>query len=355
MSAPAAPAAAKPGWLGRLKNLVTLPQRPRMPVGATPCDVVLRDNKMRLLHYLPRPQGLAVRTPLLLVPSLINRHYVLDLTPGKSFVEAMVQLGFDVYCIDWGTPGDEDRYLSFDEVVDHMLGRALRRACQVSGTAQAHLLGYCMGGTLAAIHAAAHPERVASLTAVAAPVAFDRAGPMSEWLRSGHFDVDALVRATGVVPWQVLQSSFQLLRPTLPLAKAVNLVDRAWNDKFLDGFLAMETWANDNVGLPGEFYRTYVRELYQEDRLQQGRFALAGRRVDLRALRCPVLVVAFTIDAIAPQECCTPLADLVGAQVVKRVLFDGSHVGGMTSAPAAKGLWPQIAGFWMGLADPPAR
>lgn len=336
-------------WWGRAKNLITLPKRQRLPVGATPCDVAWQDNKLRLLHYHPRPQGLEHRTPVLLVPSLINRHYVLDLTPGKSFVEFMVQRGFDVYCIDWGTPTAEDRYITFDDVVDRMLGRALRRVCQLSGQSQAHVLGYCMGGTLAAIHAAAHPDHIASLTAVAAPVAFDRAGPMAEWLRSGHFDVDALVKANGVVPWRLLQASFQLLRPTLPLAKTVNLVDRAWNDKFLDGFLAMETWANDNVGLPGEFYRVYVRDLYQRNLLQQGQFALGGQRVQLKALLCPVMTVAFTIDSIAPQECCTPLAELVGSSNVQRVLFDGSHVGGMTSGPAAKGLWPQIAGFWAGV------
>ncbi len=347
-TAPANANVAQASWWGRVKNLVSLPKRQRLRVGATPCDVAGQDNKLRLLHYHPRPQGLEHKTPVLLVPSLINRHYVLDLTPGKSFVEFMIQRGFDVYCIDWGTPTDEDRYITFDDVVDKMLGRALRRVCHLSGQSQAHVLGYCMGGTLVAIHAAAHPEHIASLTAVAAPVAFDRAGPMAEWLRSGHFDVDALVKANGVVPWRLLQSSFQMLRPTLPLAKTVNLVDRAWNDKFLDGFLAMETWANDNVGLPGEFYRTYVRDLYQRDLLQTGQFALAGQRVDLRALCCPVMTVAFTIDSIAPQECCAPLGDLVGSSRVERVLFDGSHVGGMTSGPAAKGLWPQIAAFWAG-------
>ena len=345
-SGPAPSVAGQANWWGRVKNLLSLPRRERLPVAATPADIAWQDNKLQLLRYRQRPQGLAHPIPVLLVPSLINRHYVLDLTPGKSFVEFMVQRGFDVYCIDWGAPTAEDRYITFDDIVDRMVGRALRKVCQLSAQPQAHVLGYCMGGTLAAIHAAAHPERFASLTAVAAPVAFDRAGPMAEWLRSGHFDVDALVRANGVVPSTLLQSSFQLLRPTLPLAKAVNLIDRAWNDKFLDGYLAMETWANDNVGLPGEFYRTYVRDLYQHDQLRSGTFALSGQRVQLSAVCCPVLTVAFTVDSIAPQECCTPLANLVGSVRVQRVLFDGSHVGGMTSGPAAKGLWPQIAAFW---------
>src|SRR5262245_11570944 len=79
-------------------------------LGATPADVVHHENKWRLLRYRPRPEGLAFRSPLLLVPSLINRHYVMDLVPGKSLCEYLVAEGHDVYMIDWGTPGDEDRY-----------------------------------------------------------------------------------------------------------------------------------------------------------------------------------------------------------------------------------------------------
>ena len=111
-----------------LPTLVTLPTRPKPPVGTTPADVVHSENKWRLLRYRPGPAGIRYQTPLLLVPSLINRHYVLDLLPGKSFAEAMVAAGHEVYIIDWGTPGPEDRYLSFDDITDHYLGRATRIA-----------------------------------------------------------------------------------------------------------------------------------------------------------------------------------------------------------------------------------
>ncbi|MBK7394710.1 MAG: alpha/beta fold hydrolase, partial [Myxococcales bacterium] len=190
--------------------------------------MVHRDNKARLLRYRPRPAGLAAGAPILLVPSLINRHYVLDLMPGKSFVEYLVGLGHDVYCIDWGTPGDEDRYVTFDEIVDGMIGRALAAVCKTSGAERAHVLGYCMGGLMVAIHAAVRPARVASVCAVAAPVRFADDGLLSAWARTPTLDLRVLVDSLGNVPWQLLQSSFQLLRPTLPLSKAVHLLDRAW-------------------------------------------------------------------------------------------------------------------------------
>lgn len=334
----------QPNLVNRLRNLLTLPKRPRPQVGVTPHAVVHREGSWQLLHYFS-PQTPVVRHPLLLVPSLINRHYVLDLTPGKSFVEYMVARGFDVYCIDWGSPRPEDRFVTFDQVVDQAIGRAVRVAEQLSGVKKVHLFGYCMGGTLAAIYAALHPDKIQSLTAVAAPVAFDRAGMMGDWLRGGHFDIDAMIDATGVVPAPLLQASFQMLRPTLPLAKGVNLVDRAWNDKFLDGFLALETWANDNVGLPGEFYRRYVRDLYQRDGLATKTLTVNGRKVDLAAVRAPVLAVTFALDSIAPAPCCEPLLQWTQAARKEHVVFDGSHVGGMTSSPAAKTLWPQLAGL----------
>ena len=114
----------------RLRNLLGLLTRPPPVVGATPADVVLRENKLELLRYRPRAGGPAHRTPVLMVPSMINRHYVLDLRPGASLVEYLVGEGHDVYMIRWGTPTAEDRHLTFDEVCDGYLGRALRHAAK---------------------------------------------------------------------------------------------------------------------------------------------------------------------------------------------------------------------------------
>jgi polyhydroxyalkanoate synthase len=327
----------------RLRNLLTLPRRPRPAVGVTPCDVPLTDGALRLLHY--RNPTVRHANPVLLVPSLINRHYVLDLQPGRSFAEFLLQQGFDVWCIDWGAPLPEERFLTFDDVVAGRLERCVRRCSIGANGRPVHLFGYCMGGTLAVTYAAWKGQRVASLTAVAAPIAFAKAGTMARWLQG--FDVDALVDATGVVPAPLLQASFTMLRPTLPLAKAANVVDRAWNDKFLDGFLALETWATDNVGLPGEFYRRYVKDLYQADRLAAGLFALGGRSVHLGQLTVPLHAVTFQHDSIAPPEACTPLLQLAGSTDKQHTHHDGSHVGGMTSSAAARGLWPQIAQFWL--------
>jgi polyhydroxyalkanoate synthase len=281
-----------------------------------------------------------------MVPSLINRHYVLDLLPGKSFAEWLVAQGFDVYCIDWGTPGDEDRYLTFDEICDGYLGRAVRRVAKSSTAGRVNLLGYCMGGILSSIYTAVHPEHVASLVTLAAPVRFDGSGLLGAWTRSPTYDVRALVGAYGNVPWQLMQSAFHMLRPTMTLAKIVHVLDREWDDESLDGFVALETWGNDNVALPGEAYRRYIEELYQQDKLARGEFTLSGEPARLENIACPTLAVTFEHDNIVPWQSAKELVDLVSSKDKDWLHLPGGHIGAVVSKSASKRLWPRVADFW---------
>ena len=321
--------------------------RPMPKVGQTPADVVHQENKWRLLHYRPRPIGPAYRTPILMVPSLINRWYVLDLTPGKSLVEWLVARGHDVFLLDWGAPGPEDRYLTFDDICDHYLGRAVRIAARAGRRGQIHLLGYCMGGILTAVHTAVHPRRVASLVQLAAPVTFHDEGLLSTWTRARSFDVNALVAAWGNVPPHLSQTAFHMLRPTLPLSKTAHLLDREWDEPSLDGFLALETWTNDNVPIPGEFYRRYIDELFRDDALIRGTFTLSGRSVHLEEIRCPVLNITFEADGIVPWRSAAALFDHISSEDKTHLHLDGGHVGAVVSSRAKRTLWPSLAEFWV--------
>jgi polyhydroxyalkanoate synthase len=335
--------------IGRLLGAARLLAKPRPPVGTTPADVVWAENKWKLLRYRPivgAKDRQELRTPVLLVPSLINRHYVLDLLPGKSFAEWMVRRGHDVFVIDWGTPTDEDRFVTFDDVADRYLGRALRKTCAAAGSETAHVLGYCLGGTLTAIHAAARPKLVQSLVALAAPISFHDDGILSKWTRTSTFDLDALVGATGNVPWQLMQSAFHLLRPTMNLAKLVGVLDRAWDDEFQDGFLAIETWGSDNVSFPGACYQRYVGELYRENALVEDKFTLSGDRVRLSDIEAPLLTITFEHDHIVPHRSASVLLEKVSSPDKHHIHLPGGHVGAVVSKKAASGLWPAISTFW---------
>ena len=317
--------------MSRLKNLASLITRPKPPVGTTPADVVYRENKLRLLRYRAAPGTRKFTTPVLLVPSLINRHYVMDLLPGKSMAEDLVAMGHDVYCIDWGTPGDEDRYVTFDDVCDKYLGHVIRHVARTSPRNKVHVLGYCLGGTLATIHAAAHPEHIASLLLLAAPVSFSDDGPLAIWTRSPSFEVGAIVKGFGNVPWQLMQAAFHMLRPTLTLTKIVSVIDRAESDEFLDGFFAIETWGNDNVSFPGECYKQYIEQLYRSDALMRGTFALSGRPVRLESITCPVSCIVFENDNIVPWQSAAVLVDRISSRDKQVVKLPGGHVGAVVS------------------------
>lgn len=342
----------------RLTRLAAMLRRPKPPVGSTPADVVHHENKWKLLHYRPAPGGPKHKTPVLLVPSLINRHYVMDLLPGKSMAEDLVKAGHDVYCIDWGTPGDEDRYLSFDDICDRYLGRAIRIAAKRSPRGKTHVLGYCLGGTLSIIHAAAHQEYIASLLVLAAPVRFsEEEGLLEAWTRNPQFQVKDIVDAWGNVPWQLMQSAFHMLRPTLGLAKVVGVADKAgtegddelgaqkWED-FAQGFHALETWGNDNVSFPGDCYQRYITELYRGDALMQGTFSLSGVPARLENITVPTMAIVFEHDNIVPWKNAAVLIDRISSADKYVAKLPGGHVGAVVSRSAQKKLWPAMSQYW---------
>jgi polyhydroxyalkanoate synthase len=314
------------------------------PVGTTPHSVVWTENKWRLLRFSPAVPKYS--TPVLLVPSLINRWYVLDLGPGRSLIEWLVAQGHDVFCIDWGTPGAEDRYLTWDDIAGRYVGRAVRIASRYGRSGQAHVLGYCLGGTLAVSYVAAFPEYVASLLALAAPIDFEQAGIMAQWTRTPTFDVASLLEAFGNVPWPLMQASFNMLRPTLRMAKTVALLDRAWDDEFLEGFLATEHWGHDNVSFPGACYARYIEELYRGNKLIRGGFTVAGRPAELSSIKCPTLALAFADDNIVPLASAAPLVDRIASKDKQLVVQSGGHVGAVVSRKAADRLWPVMSEFW---------
>jgi len=329
-----------------LRSLLRLAGARPPKVGRTPCDVVHQENKWRLLRY--RGDGpTKYARPVLIVPSLINRHYVLDLLPGRSFVEWMVERGHDVFMIDWGTPGDEDRHLDLDTIAGRYLGRAIRVASRLGRADDVHLLGYCLGGTLAAIHTAAHGDKVASLTALATPVDFDKGGgKLRAWTNTRSFNVRDLVGALGNAPWPLLQASFHMLKPTAALAKGMALLDRGADRGWLEGFLAVERWASDNVSFPGAAYVDWLQRMYRDNALATGEYRLQGRSAALSRITCPLHAITFEDDHIVPAASAEALATRVSSSDVVKLHLRGGHVGAVVARRAAQTLWPALSEFW---------
>ncbi len=319
-----------------------------MELAPTPRDVVFRNAGLSVYRFR-RPAtgggtGAAASSPacapLLLVPSLINRWYVLDLRPRSSLVEALTAAGVDVYCVDWGVPEDEDRYLTWDDVVAR-LARSVRAVKRLAGADRLGLLGYCMGGTLAGIHAALHPDEVAALVNLAGPFDFEQAGVLRELVDPRWFDADAIAGAGNIRAAQ-MQSGFQALRPTLALSKWVTFLDRAHDPSQREAFAALEAWGSDNVPFPAAAYTTYIKELYQQNLLVRGAHHAGGRRVDLSAIRCPVLTIVADADTICPPPAATALNDRAGSATKGVLRVPGGHVGAVVGSRASRELYPAL-------------
>ncbi|MBT8491649.1 MAG: alpha/beta fold hydrolase [Deltaproteobacteria bacterium] len=287
--------------------------------------------------------GQSTRGPVLLIPSLINRWYVLDLRAGASLVEALVADGFDVFCLDWGAPQDEDRYLSWDDVLAR-LHRMVRRTLRIAGAEQLALVGYCMGATLSAIYTALYPDNVRALINLAGPIDFEHAGMLGEMVDKDHFDAEHVANAGNVSAGQ-MQGGFSAMQPTLSFKKLVGITDGLFAGADLSGLGALEAWASDNIDFPGEAYRTYIGDLYQHNKLVDGQHRALGRRVDLKEITCPVLHIVAEADTICPPDAAEALGSHVSSTVVETLRVPGGHVGAVVGSKARKIMYPGMSEF----------
>ena len=314
----------------------------RVKKGATPSEVVYEEDRLRLLHY-PSDEPRRFKTPLVLVFALVNRPYILDLLPGKSVVEHFQRAGFDTYLIDWGVPTHADRHLTLDDYVSGYLLNVVDHLIERTGAPRVSILGYCMGGTMSTMFTALHPEKVENLILLAAGIDFaTRDGLLNIWTDAKTFDVDAFVDAFGNCPAEFLQGAFLMLKPISNLLeKPIGLVEHADDERFVDEYFAMETWLNDNIPVPGEIYREFVKYLYQQNLLVKNQLPVGRHVVNLKRITCPVLNLMATQDDLVPCAQSEPFNDLVASTDRKAIKLPAGHIGLAVGSRAQRELWPQ--------------
>ncbi|MEQ8223509.1 MAG: alpha/beta fold hydrolase, partial [Candidatus Eremiobacterota bacterium] len=186
-------------------------------VGQTPSQIVSRKHKVKLIRYKTVKEQL-YKTPVLISYALVNKPYIVDLLPGRSIVEVLVDRGFDVYLIDWGTPTDSDSKNGLDTYINFYLDRMVDRVREISGSDKITLLGYCMGGTFSLLYTALHQEKIKNLILMATP--FDCSkdeGILFKWAR--EMPVHEIAEKYGNCPGWLLASSFLALNPLGTLDK----------------------------------------------------------------------------------------------------------------------------------------
>jgi polyhydroxyalkanoate synthase len=316
-------------------------------VGASPKRAVWSSGSAKLYHYDASASQSGL--PLLLVCSLINRPYVLDLLEDRSVVQRLLGAGRDLWLLDWGDPSDADRERPLASYVLELLPEAAEEVCRRSGTRRTHLLGYCMGGTFALMAAAAGKLPLAGLVAMAAPVELHDPGLLSLWCRTPGFDAAEVARAYGHAPPHLLQPAFKMLDPIGMATKLLHLEERLADDDFVRFFLAMETWLEDSVSFPGRAFTEWV-DLYRTDALARGELMLGGRQVKLDRVESPLLTLVADGDYITPPVSSLAIERLAPRAEHKIVKLKGGHIGLATGSAAHQKMWPEVAA-WLAAHD----
>lgn len=314
-------------------------------VGQTPKTLVWTKNKAKLYRYEHTSDTpIKLKTPLLIVYALVNKPFVLDLLPGRSFIEYLVKQGVDVYLLDWGSPGPEDKRLRFDDLAMEYLPRAVRQVLKTSNTEHLNILGYCLGGVLTTLYVATHPDApLNSVILLATPIDFSHVDLFSSWLDPRYQDIDKLVDTMGNVPAEFVAVGTKLLKPYLSFVGTYqNLWENAEDEKFVEMWGAMNRWIEESVPFAGEAFRQWIKDFYHSNKLINDQLVIAGQPVRLSNIKFPILNIAAEADHLVQFSQTQPTLDKVGSTEKEFVIMPGGHIGLVTGRKAVKNLWPKV-------------
>jgi polyhydroxyalkanoate synthase len=298
--------------------------------------VLWQDGTTRVLDY-----GAAGDPPVLLVPSLVNRAYILDLTPEKSLVRFLAAQGLRPLLVDWGSPGALERGFTLTDYIAGRLDAAAVAAADAAG-AKLAVVGYCMGGLLALALAARQPRLVRALALLATPWRFhaERAG-QARLLGAFAEPFAVAFAALGVVPVDVLQALFAALDPLLALRKFTRFAALPQDSAAATGFVALEDWLNDGIPLALPVARECLGDWYGADTPGRGLWRVAGMPVQAERVTQPSLVVVPAQDRIVPPATAAALWTMLPA--AERLQPPLGHIGMMVGGEAPREVWQPLA------------
>jgi len=316
--------------------------------GTSPKEEVYREDKLVLYRYTP-----VVKTPfpipLLISYALVNRPYMVDLQEDRSLVRNLLQLGIDVYLIDWGYPGPTERWNTLDDYINGYIDTCVDVIRERYSLEQINLLGICQGGSFSLCYTALHPEKIKNLITMVTPVDFHvpatgGCGLLNSWCQ--RMDPDLMVDAFGNVPGDYMNFGYLMLKPfTLNIGKYVGLTDILDDERKLLNFLRMEKWIFDSPDQAGEAWRQFITDFYQGNKLIKGQVTLGDQQVDLANITMPVLNLYAEEDHLVPPASTLALKEYVGSKDYTARSFPAGHIGMYVSGKVQRDLPPTIANW----------
>jgi polyhydroxyalkanoate synthase subunit PhaC len=323
-------------------------------IATTPKDLVWSQDKVSLFHYRPLAEK-RVAVPVLICYGLVGRWTMTDLQEDRSLVRNLLNLGLDLYVVDWGNPSRADRYLTLDDYILSYLDGCVAEIAKRADVPKINLLGVCEGGVFATAFAALESERVNTLTLTITPIDFhadtveDRLGHgfINIWTRSlSPEDVDRLIDANGNLPGEFMGAIFNQMSPMRSLLKYnLDLLEIVDDEQRLMNWLRMEKWIADRPDHPGEAAKQWMKDLYQQNKLVRNEWELDGRKVDLHNIRVPVLNVYAKDDHIIPPATSRALGPMLDPSKYTELALPGGHVGVFVGGRSQALFAPAVSSF----------
>jgi polyhydroxyalkanoate synthase len=318
--------------------------------------ILWRRGAARILDYGATADAGRAGRPVLVVPSLVNRAYVLDLHPRRSMLRFLAAQGLRPLLLDWGSPGLAERDFTLSDYMRLRLAPALEAARNLSPDGEAPAaVGYCMGGSLAAAVAAAGRDRISRLALIGAPWDFAcLQGVGAAMVSLGRADdraamalrMDAIGAQFGALPVDALQLVFAALDPTLAFRKFRAFASLPPDSPRAEMFAATEDWLNDGVALAIPAAKELLFDWYLDNAMGRGAWAPEGVAARPRAIAAPVLAFCSRNDRIAPGPCAEALpAAIPHARILRPAT---GHVGMIIGGSAEREVWRPLAGFLSG-------
>jgi len=306
----------------------------------TDSEIIRMNGSYHLLHYKSDNKK-NQKTPILIVYSLINRHYILDLLPEVSVVKHFTNAGFDVYATDWETPSTFDKDMTLEKYIHEYVENAINKIREITGSKKVTLFGYCWGGIFSLIYSTMHPNTVQNLILHATPLNIEKPDTVIEkWTE--RISPDVMVEKLGNVPGQLLNIVFMMRNPLENILKYPNYFQKPRSPDEIKQFFAIETWLYDSRPISGNVYSEIIKKIYHKNQLIKGKMDVGNKLVNLENLKMPVLNIVGTNDDLVPPDSSKYAMCKIPSPDKELIEYPTGHVGLCIGKKAHKELWPQV-------------